>query len=68
MKIYVASSWRNAYQPQVVDALRKEGNEVYDFRNPAEGDNGFLVSTFALGLSPSRRGRGVVVTPSGRDG
>lgn len=33
-KIYVASSWRNAYQPQVVEALRKAGHDVYDFRNP----------------------------------
>ena len=34
MKIYVASSWRNALQPQVVKALRDAGHEVYDFRNP----------------------------------
>jgi hypothetical protein len=41
MKIYVASSWRNPIQPDVVKALRDAGHEVYDFRNPAEGDNGF---------------------------
>ena len=34
MKIYVASSWRNDHQPGVVRALRDEGHEVYDFRNP----------------------------------
>lgn len=34
MKIYVASSWRNEYQPEVVDILRNAGHEVYDFRNP----------------------------------
>ncbi len=34
MKIYVASSWRNEYQPNVVDLLRSLGHEVYDFRNP----------------------------------
>lgn len=34
MKIYVASSWRNAYQPAVVAQLREAGHEVYDFRNP----------------------------------
>lgn len=34
-KIYVASSWRCALQPGVVAALRAEGHEVYDFRNPA---------------------------------
>ncbi len=33
-KIYVASSWRNQWQPGVVDALRQHGHEVYDFRNP----------------------------------
>ena len=41
MKIYVASSWRNEFQPSVVEELRKLGHEVYDFRNPKEGDNGF---------------------------
>jgi len=41
MKIYVASSWRNARQPEVVKALREAGHEVYDFRNPRPGDNGF---------------------------
>ena len=33
-KIYVASSWRNTIQPHIVDLLRKEGHEVYDFKNP----------------------------------
>ncbi len=41
MKIYVASSWRNDIQPHVVEALRKAGHEVYDFKNPRPGDNGF---------------------------
>lgn len=41
MKIYVASSWRNEFQPAVVNLLRELGHEVYDFRNPAEGDCGF---------------------------
>lgn len=41
MKIYVASSWRNQRQPEVVKALREAGHEVYDLRNPKEGDNGF---------------------------
>ena len=34
MKVYVASSWRNKRQPAVVTALRLDGHEVYDFRNP----------------------------------
>jgi len=41
MKIYVASSWRNNYQPDVVHALRELDHEVYDFRNPKPGNNGF---------------------------
>ena len=41
MKIYVASSWRNNIQPKVVEALRIQGHEVYDFKNPEPGDNGF---------------------------
>lgn len=40
-KIYVASSWRNKLQPEVVAALRDEGHEVYDFRHPAPGNDGF---------------------------
>lgn len=41
MKIYVASSWRNPRQPTVIDLLRKAGHEVYDFKNPKEGECGF---------------------------
>lgn len=33
MKIYVASSWRNLFQPSVVQALRADGHTVYDFKN-----------------------------------
>lgn len=40
-RIYVASSWRNTIQPAMVAALRKAGYEVYDFKNPAPGNNGF---------------------------
>ena len=41
MKIYVASSWRNGYYPEVVAKLRDAGHDVYDFRNPPSGDPGF---------------------------
>lgn len=34
MKIYVASSWRNPHQQDVVALLRNCGHEVYDFKNP----------------------------------
>ena len=45
MKIYVASSWRNEHQPQVVALLRQWGHQVYDFRehgfNWSEVDEGW---------------------------
>ena len=41
-QIYVASSWRNAYQPEVVRYLREQGHEVFDFRNPPDGKGGFF--------------------------
>ncbi len=41
MKIYVASSWRNLLQPEIVNALRSYGHDVYDFRHPKPGDDGF---------------------------
>jgi len=39
-RIYVASSWRNEYQPSVVSQLIEHGHKVYDFRNPP-GKAGF---------------------------
>ena len=41
MKIYIASSWKNPYQPRVVEELRRLGHNVYDFRNPKENNKGF---------------------------
>lgn len=41
MNIYVASSWRNPFQQNVVKILREQGHEVYDFKNPGPGDSGF---------------------------
>ena len=42
MKIYVASSWRNLAQPAIVQMLRAEGHEVYDFKDPEDnGNTGF---------------------------
>jgi len=38
MKIYVASSWRNAQQQHVVQVLRAAGHEVFDFKNPPGGE------------------------------
>ena len=37
-QIYVASSRRNEYYPEVVTKLREAGHKVYDFRNlPSDG-------------------------------
>ena len=44
MKIYVASSWRNLYQPAMVEKLRAADYEVYDFRHPNTDDPGFAWS------------------------
>lgn len=41
MKIYLASSWKNTYYPSVLAALRAAGHDVYDFRNPGDGTDGF---------------------------
>lgn len=39
--VYVASSWRNLYQPGVVATLRAAGIPCYDFRSPGPGLSGF---------------------------
>ncbi len=52
MKIYVASSWRNQLQHEVVNALRKVGHEVYDFKSPKPGDDGFRWSDVGLERRP----------------
>jgi hypothetical protein len=49
MRIYVASSWRNLYQPTVVTTLRQQGWDTYDFRHPALGDDGFHWAEIDLG-------------------
>jgi len=41
LNIYVASSWRSERQPELIQLLRRMGHDVYDFRNPSDGDNGF---------------------------
>lgn len=43
-RIYVASSWRNDSQNAVVEALRHDGHQVYDFKNPRPNDTGFAWS------------------------
>lgn len=41
MRIYVASSWCNQIQPEIVKLLREQGYDVYDFKNPAPENSGF---------------------------
>lgn len=43
-RIYVASSWRNPIQQEIVGVLRTAGHEVYDFRHPAADSRGFAWS------------------------
>ncbi|PWT71745.1 MAG: hypothetical protein C5B59_17350 [Bacteroidetes bacterium] len=40
-KIYLATSWKNEEQPLLVNILREENHEVYDFRHPSATNNGF---------------------------
>src|SRR5258706_5730043 len=40
-KIYLASSWRNKFQPELVEFLRAESHAVYDFKNPRPKSHGF---------------------------
>lgn len=39
--VYVASSWRNPLQQDVVRTLRAAGIDCYDYRNPGPGLSGF---------------------------
>ena len=40
-KIYVASSWRNSNQQQIVNLIRRNGHQVYDFRHPNDTPNNY---------------------------
>lgn len=40
-RVYVASSWRNAVQPEIVRSLRVAGFEVYDFKDPTNDKGAF---------------------------
>lgn len=41
LKIYVASSWRNAYYDDVLEALHGSGHSVWNWRKPLSGGNRF---------------------------
>ena len=55
-KIYVASSWRNVYYEQVVQSLRGQGFEVYDFRNPTSVASGSSACSARSGVGLSACG------------
>ena len=40
-KIYVASSWKNEHQQQLVALIRSHGHQVYDFHHPDDEKEGF---------------------------
>lgn len=63
-KIYLASSWRNAEQPQVLQALRDAGHEVCGGSPAAEAVaiHGYLRDWQAM----QRADTGVLLLPSGR--
>lgn len=46
-RIYLASSWRNQDQQEYVSLLRSENHEVYDFRHPRPGNEGFQWTSIA---------------------
>lgn len=65
-KIYVASSWRNTYQPEIVDLLRAAGHEVYDFKHPLPDNEGFHWSEISrewLNWSPDKFVEAVTTHP-----
>ena len=61
-RIYVASSWRNQYFPEVVKKLREYGHEVYDFRNPPHDHGAFMADLDALNWADTC----LLVLPCGR--
>jgi hypothetical protein len=48
-KIYLASSWRNPFQPHAVELLRMAGHDVYDFRNPPDAGRGEVMGSRGTG-------------------
>lgn len=38
LKIYLASSWRNPYFEKVLNALRMQGYDIYDFKHPENNE------------------------------
>lgn len=62
-RIYLASSWRNPDQPWLVDLLREDGHEVYDFRNPP-GSTGFSWAEVKPTATPGIPSKGADLEPA----
>ncbi len=64
LKIYVASSWKNDFYPAVVERLRAQGYDVYDFRADGFGwheiDENWRMWTPAQMLDAHRHPRAVL--------
>ncbi|HET8726680.1 MAG TPA: hypothetical protein VFO41_04125 [Alphaproteobacteria bacterium] len=41
MRVYAASSWRNTFYDDLLNVLRGAGHEVWNWREPPTGGNGF---------------------------
>lgn len=59
MNVYVASSWRNTHQPNVVLALRLDGHVVYDFMD-SEGFGWSEVDPDWIGWDPWEYTQGLI--------
>ncbi len=70
-RIYLASSWRNKNQQELVKVLREAGHEVYDFKNPAPGQNGFAWSQLDpdwLNWTPEKYAEFLITHPVAAEG
>ena len=48
VRVYVASSWRNEVQPEVVRLLREAAFDVYDFKDPSNDKGAFRWSDLGI--------------------
>jgi len=69
-KIYLASSWRNRDQQDVVSHIRMLGHDVYDFKQLKPGHQGFLWSEMDEAYSSwnAEELRNALLHPAAMDG
>lgn len=57
MKIYIATSWKNAFACRVLaELLRKEGHEVYDFTDPKTNGHVFSMAEYLKDINSEYHG------------